>query len=186
VIIGGPGLNGPGSIFVGDGMRRLKARATAFLMAVCPLVWAALPADRAFAQAGNPPAPAAAPGAAASPSPTPTDAKPGAAESAPAKKSALSAPVCSMRFLEAKVARKLGGRTYADFRRDECGQKDTTAVFPTAISPKYAGEKDLDKARRLTCADQFTANKASNANGGLKWIESDGGYYGECVSRLKS
>jgi hypothetical protein len=164
-------------------MRRLKARATALMMAACALAWAALPADRAVAQAGNPAAPASAPDAAAPPQ---GDAKSGAPESAPAKTSALSAPVCSMRYLEAKVARKLGGRTYADFRRDECGQKDTTAVFPTAISPKYAGEKDIDKARRLTCADQFTANKAGNANGGLKWIESDGGYYGECVSRLKS
>ena len=37
----------------------------------------------------------------------------------------------------------------------------------------------------MTCADQFTANKATNANGGLKWIEKGGGYYSECVSRLK-
>lgn len=171
------------------GMRRFKERAAALLIAACPFVCAELQADRAFAQSGNevsnPAPPAAAPTAAASPPPPPSEARPGAPESAPAKKSALSAPVCSMRFLEAKVAGKLGGRRYADFRRDECGQKDTTAVFPTAISPKYANEKDADKARRLTCADQFTANKASNANGGLKWIESDGGYYGECVSRLK-
>jgi hypothetical protein len=58
-------------------------------------------------------------------------------------------------------------------------------VFPTVIAPKYASEKDLDKARTKTCADQFTANKASNANGGLKWVEKDGGYYAECVNRLK-
>jgi hypothetical protein len=37
----------------------------------------------------------------------------------------------------------------------------------------------------LTCADQFTANKTTNANDGLKWIEKSGGYYSECVSRLK-
>jgi hypothetical protein len=91
-----------------------------------------------------------------------------------------------VRFLEAKVAGKLNGRTYVDFRRDVCGEKETTAVFPTAISGKYDSEKDLDKARRQTCADQFTANKATNANGGLKWIEKDGGYYAECVNRLKS
>jgi hypothetical protein len=42
-----------------------------------------------------------------------------------------------------------------------------------------------DKARTLTCADQFNANKTTNANGGLKWIEMGGGYYSECVSRLK-
>jgi hypothetical protein len=146
------------------------------------MISSAMLADRAFAQAGNPPAPAAAPAPVASP---PANASPGATESAPAKKAALSAPACSVRFLEAKVAGKLGGRAYADFRREECGEKETTAVFPTAISPKYAGEKDLDKARKQTCADQFTANKATNANGGMKWIDKDGGYYGECASRLK-
>jgi hypothetical protein len=57
-------------------------------------------------------------------------------------------------------------------------------VFPTMIAPKYAVEKP-DKARMLTCADQFTANKASSGNGGLKWIEKSGGYYSECVARLK-
>jgi hypothetical protein len=106
-------------------------------------------------------------------------------EKGPAKKSALSIPACSVRYLEGKVEGKLKGVKWVDFRRDECGAKDTTAVFPTAIAPKYSTEKDLDKARTLTCADQFKANKASDANGGLKWIEKDGGYYGECVIRLK-
>jgi hypothetical protein len=155
-------------------MKRSQASAAVVALLIFA---AASSADRAIAQASN----AAAPASDAAPSPTP-----GAPESAPAKKAALSAPACSVRFLEAKVAGKLGGRTYGDFRRDECGEKDTTAVFPTAISPKYAGEKDLDKARKQTCADQFTANKATNANGGMKWIDKDGGYYGECASRLKS
>ena len=106
-------------------------------------------------------------------------------EKGPAKKSALSIPACSVRYLEGKVEGKLKGVKWVDFRRDECGAKDTTAVFPAAIAPKYSTEKDLDKARTLTCADQFKANKASDANGGLKWIEKDGGYYGECVIRLK-
>jgi hypothetical protein len=106
-------------------------------------------------------------------------------EKGPAKKSALSIPACSVRYLEGKVEGKLKGVKWVDFRRDECGAKDTTAVFPTEIAPKYSSEKDLDKARTLTCADQFKANKASDANGGLKWIEKDGGYYGECVIRLK-
>ena len=124
-------------------------------------------------------------------SPRAADAKqapatPGGPVSAAATKSALSIPACSVKYLEAKVAGKLNGRKWVDYRREECGAKDTTAVFPTTISPKYAGEKDLDKARKETCADQFTANKATNTNGGLKWIEKDGGYYGECVSRLKS
>jgi hypothetical protein len=104
---------------------------------------------------------------------------------APAEKAALSTPACSVKYLEAKISGKLGGRKWVDFRRDECGKRETTAVFPTAISPKYENEKDLDKARTKTCADQFTANKATNANGGLVWVEKDGGYYAECVIRLK-
>ena len=104
---------------------------------------------------------------------------------APAEKGALSTTACSVKYLEAKVSGKLAGRKWVDFRRDECGKRETTAVFPTAIAPKYEHDKDLEKARTKTCADQFTANKATNANGGLVWIEKDGGYYAECIIRLK-
>jgi hypothetical protein len=139
------------------------------------------------AQAQTPAAPA--PAATAEPpakdAPAKEPAAKSATETAAAKKSALSIPACSLRYLEAKVAGKLNGRKWVDFRRDECGAKDTTAVFPTAIAPKYSTEKDLDRARTLTCADQFKANKATDANGGLRWVEKDGGYYGECVIRLK-
>jgi hypothetical protein len=132
------------------------------------------------------PAPAASPSApSAEPTAKDATAKRPSTETLPAKKSALSIPACSVRYLEGKVEGKLKGVKWVDYRRDECGAKDTTAVFPTEIAPKYSSEKDLDKARTLTCADQFKANKASDANGGLKWIEKDGGYYGECVIRLK-
>jgi hypothetical protein len=60
----------------------------------------------------------------------------------------------------------------------------STAVFPSAISSAYAGEKP-DIARRKTCLDQFKANKATNANGGLKWIQKVGGYWKECDKHLK-
>ncbi len=132
------------------------------------------------AQAPAPAATPAQPSAAA-----PTAAQGPATTVAPAEKGALSTPACSVKYLEAKVAGKLAGRKCVDFRRDECGKRETTAVFPTAIAPKYEHEKDLDKARTKTCADQFTANKATNGNGGLVWIEKDGGYYAECVIRLK-
>jgi hypothetical protein len=118
-------------------------------------------------------------------SPPATGAAKGSTITAPAGKAALSTPACSVKYLEAKVAGKLAGRKWVDFRRDECGKRETTAVFPTAISPKYESEKDLDKARAKTCADQFTANKANNANGGLLWVEKDGGYYAECIMHLK-
>ncbi|WP_407178275.1 hypothetical protein [Bradyrhizobium sp. STM 3562] len=58
------------------------------------------------------------------------------------------------------------------------------AVFPNAIDPKYAKETP-GKARLHTCVDQYNANKASNGNGGLKWIQKGGGYYSECNKHLK-
>jgi hypothetical protein len=58
------------------------------------------------------------------------------------------------------------------------------AVFPSAVSPKYAQES-AGKARMHTCVDQYNANKTSNENGGLKWIQKGGGYYSECNKRLK-
>ncbi len=59
------------------------------------------------------------------------------------------------------------------------------AVFPTAISPKYA-DKSAGKGRMLTCLDQYKANKQANLNGGLRWIERGGGYYSLCNKRLKA
>ena len=58
------------------------------------------------------------------------------------------------------------------------------AVFPTAVDPKYSKET-AGKARMHTCVDQYNANKASNANGGMKWIQKGGGYYSECTKKLK-
>lgn len=58
------------------------------------------------------------------------------------------------------------------------------AVFPTAVAPKYSSET-AGKGRMHTCVDQYNANKAANANGGLKWIQKGGGYYSECTKRLK-
>src|ERR1700751_1495501 len=81
---------------------------------------------QAPAPAASPPAPSSGPAAKDA-----TD-KP-ATEKGPAKKSALSIPACSVRYLEMKVEGKLNGRKWVDFRRDECGAKDTTAVFPNGI-----------------------------------------------------
>jgi hypothetical protein len=58
------------------------------------------------------------------------------------------------------------------------------AVFPSAVDPKYSKET-AGKARMHTCVDQYNANKAGNANGGLKWIQKGGGYYSECSKKLK-
>ena len=58
------------------------------------------------------------------------------------------------------------------------------AVYPNAVDAKYAKEKPA-KQRMQTCLDQYNANKASNGNGGMKWIQKGGGYYSECNKKLK-
>jgi hypothetical protein len=121
----------------------------------------------------------------------PQDQSPPAASSSPPAVStsevarpAASVPGCALRYMAAELAGKLKGRKWKEFHQEECGASNALVVFPSMIAPKYSAEKP-DKARTLTCADQFTANKATNGNGGLKWIERSGGYYSECVTRLK-
>jgi len=58
------------------------------------------------------------------------------------------------------------------------------AVYPNAVDPKYSKET-AGKARMHTCVDQYNANKASNGNGGMKWIQKGGGYFSECTKKLK-
>jgi hypothetical protein len=58
------------------------------------------------------------------------------------------------------------------------------AVYPSAVDSKYAKEP-AGKARMHTCVDQYNANKTTNGNGGLKWIQKGGGYYSECTKKLK-
>jgi hypothetical protein len=58
------------------------------------------------------------------------------------------------------------------------------AVYPSAVDPKYSKET-AGKARMHTCVDQYNANKTTNGNGGLKWIQKGGGYYSECTKKLK-
>jgi hypothetical protein len=128
---------------------------------------------------------------------------------------ALTAQECSAKYQAAKTAGTLAGKKWNDFRKAECGadaaaapaaapaaaappaaaKKEAAtpaapaapagpAVFPSAVDPKYSKET-AGKARMHTCVDQYNANKASNANGGLKWIQKGGGYYSECTKKLK-
>jgi hypothetical protein len=127
---------------------------------------------------------------------------------------ALSMQECSAKYKAAKDAGTLNGMKWNDFRKAQCGAAATAApaptaaqppaptttkpaaapmlapaatgnaVFPSAVSSKYSGES-AGKARMHTCLDQYNANKANNANGGLKWIEKGGGYYSECNKHLK-
>jgi hypothetical protein len=119
--------------------------------------------------------------------------------------SALTMKECGEKYQAAKAGGKLGGLTWNRYRKAECGDDDVTlaeaekaaavetsarparagkVVFPREIAPKYANESP-GKARLHTCVDQYNANKASGANGRLKWISKGGGYFSECNKRLK-
>jgi hypothetical protein len=133
--------------------------------------------------------------------------------SAPAQ--ALSMTECSAKYKAAKDAGTLNGQKWNDFRKANCAADAAAtpaaapaaapapaaaaapkpaaapapvstgnAVFPSAVNPKYAQES-AGKARMHTCLDQYKANKDSNANGGLKWIQKGGGYYSQCNTKLK-
>ena len=128
---------------------------------------------------------------------------------------ALTTQECSAKYQAAKTAGTLNGQKWNDFRKAECGAdamatpaaapapapapKEVSkkpeaapafpmpvgnAVFPSTINPKYAQES-AGKARMHTCVDQYKANKETNGNGGLKWIQKGGGYYSECNKHLK-
>jgi hypothetical protein len=112
---------------------------------------------------------------------------------------ALSAKECSAKYQAAKSAGTLNGLNWNEFRKKECAAdaaavttpaaKPSTntvrgAVFPKAVDPKYSKES-AGRARMHTCLDQYRANKARNANGGLKWIQKGGGYYSQCNKALK-
>jgi hypothetical protein len=128
---------------------------------------------------------------------------------------AITMRECSVKYKAAQSAGTLQGKTWSEFRKVECGPTasatpagtpatdakaavpkggDTatttgigssgTATYPPAVSPKYSKEP-AGKARLQTCLDQYNANKASDHNGGMKWIQKGGGYYSECNKRLK-
>jgi len=121
---------------------------------------------------------------------------------------ALTMQECSTKYKAAKSAGTLNGKSWTQFRKEECGSTASApeaaappqgapakgqtsapptkgnAVFPTAVSPTYAKES-AGKARMHTCLEQYKANKATGGNGGLDWIQRGGGYYSECNKRLK-
>ena len=123
---------------------------------------------------------------------------------------ALAMKECSAKYQAAKTAGTLGGQNWRDFRKAQCGTDATAAapaatpaaapspagspaaapkatgnaVFPSAVSPKYSSES-AGKARMHTCLDQYNANKATNGNGSLRWVQKGGGYYSACNKQLK-
>jgi hypothetical protein len=126
---------------------------------------------------------------------------------------ALTSKECSAKYKAAKEAGTLNGMKWNEFRKAQCGAEATAEpapaaapageakpaaakppaappvvtgniMFPPAVSSKYSTES-AGRARMHTCRDQYEANKANNANGGLKWIQKGGGYYSECNKHLK-
>jgi hypothetical protein len=122
---------------------------------------------------------------------------------------ALTMSECSAKYKAAKSDGSLNGMKWNDFRKAQCGSDAGAApapstasapaaapapsaapvsvgnaVFPSAVSSKYSSDS-AGKARMHTCLDQYNANKASNGNGGMKWIQKGGGYYSECNKHLK-
>jgi hypothetical protein len=128
---------------------------------------------------------------------------------------ALTMAECSAKYKDAKAAGSLNGMKWNDFRKAQCSSDAAAApaaapatasapavapapkpapapapvatgnaMFPSAVSSKYSKDS-AGKGRMETCLDQYHANKASNGNGGLKWIQKGGGYYSECNKRLK-
>ena len=100
------------------------------------------------------------------------------ADATPAAAPAAAAPAAPAAPAEPKQAEE-GGRP-----RCRAGPPAGPAIFPNAVDPKYAKET-AGKARLHTCVDQYNANKTTNGNGGMKWIEKGGGYYSECNKKLK-
>ena len=143
----------------------------------------------------NPPSPAAAPPAAAvapPPAPAPVVAAPPppapapvvAAPPPPAPAPVVAAPAPPPVVAAPAVTPSPVNPLKKPATKAMAAEAPSTAVFPTAIAPAYANEKP-GKARMKTCDDQYKANKATNANGGLKWIQKGGGYWSECNKRLK-
>jgi hypothetical protein len=118
---------------------------------------------------------------------------------------ALSTTECSAKYKAAKEAGTLNGMTWNQFRKAQCGSDAGAApapggtpaaaakpatpaagapVFPSTVDAKYSKETAY-KQRWHTCLDQYHANKAKNANGGLNWIQKGGGYWSQCNKRLK-
>ncbi|AQU88086.1 hypothetical protein B0W47_12130 [Komagataeibacter nataicola] len=121
---------------------------------------------------------------------------------------------CHAKFTAARTAGTLGTQSYKEFKAVQCDTDtaaaatpaapapaaapvaapaaskaatpvaSTSATMPTAVADKYSKEA-AGKGRLHTCLDQYNANKATNANGGLRWIQKGGGYYSICNAKLK-
>src|SRR5262245_46172096 len=96
---------------------------------------------------------------------------------------AAATPAAAAPAAEPKEAAKKGSKKEAKEAAAPAAPSGP-AAYPNAVDAKYAKETP-SKQRLHTCVDQYNANKATNANGGMKWIQKGGGYYSECNKKLK-
>lgn len=172
------------------------SRCTAELKARPPAAAAApAPETPPSAAAPSPPPAAAEPAPAAELPEAPSVAEPAPAEEAPQAPAAAETPAPA----EAEPQAPAAAEAPAPERKPAAAAKPPAVtapepkeaaappaegpVFPSAIAEKYA-KLPPAKARLKTCSDQFNANKAANANAGMKW-GGKGGYWSECNKRLK-
>lgn len=152
------------TVFVGSLAANLPAQAQANAMKVCGDKWqAAKAANTTNNQTWQQFLSACRKDMAANPAPA-------AAPAAPAPTAAAPAPRAPTASAAAPAPRTTAPAS--------------AAVFPTAVSPQYS-TLSAGKQRQKTCVDQYNANKANNANGGLNWIQKGGGYWSQCNARLK-
>lgn len=116
--------------------------------------------------------------------PAATSAPPPATTSAPPPAAAPSAPPAAATDTSAKKKHWWHHETAGSPPGAPAPVATGNVVFPSAISPQYKS-LSAGRARFKTCDDQYRANKATGANGGLKWIEKGGGYYSVCNKHLK-
>ena len=106
------------------------------------------------------------------------------ATAAPAATAPAAAPAAAAKETPKEAKKEAAPKDAAKKEAAAPAAPSGPAVYPTAVDPKYSKET-AGKARMHTCVDQYNANKATNANGGLKWIQKGGGYYSECTKKLK-
>jgi len=106
------------------------------------------------------------------------------ATAAPAAAAPAAAPAAAAKETPKEAKKEAAPKDAAKKEAAAPAAPSGPAVYPTAVDPKYSKET-AGKARMHTCVDQYNANKATNANGGLKWIQKGGGYYSECSKKLK-
>ena len=147
--------------------------------ATAPAAAATTAAPKPAAAAPMPATTAAAPKpAATAPMPATTTAAPKPAATAPMPATTTAAPKPAATAAVPAAPKPMAPMTAAP------AAAAGDATYPSAIAPKYEKESP-GLARRHTCLDQYNANKAANANGGMKWIAKGGGYYSACNKRLE-